>query len=165
MNRCLLATLRFLVPAWVGAAGLFVVVGVLEITSPQFDSFVRDSLVAIRFPAYYVAGAGMLSLALLAGVALSVSAGSSRRIQIGTVLVLIALIVMIVDYVWIFSPLLEMVTPPGKARGPEFEPYHRASESINSLMVLLSVVAAGLFCWPMPQEPGQPSAPQETEAA
>ena len=60
-----LTLLRVLLAGWVGAAALFVVVGVREVTSQEFDSATRDALVLLRFPAYYVYGACSLGASWL----------------------------------------------------------------------------------------------------
>ena len=60
MSRAALTLARLLLSAWFGAAVLFVVIGVREVTHPGFDSMVRDQLAVLRFPAYYVCGFGCL---------------------------------------------------------------------------------------------------------
>ena len=47
-------------------------------------------------------------------------------------LLIVAFAMMIVDYVWIYTPLVEMITPPGKARPSQFVDYHNGSKWINA---------------------------------
>jgi hypothetical protein len=56
MKSLCLTVARFAVCAWVGAAALFVVAGVREVTSQQLDSMSRDVLVPLRFGLYYAFG-------------------------------------------------------------------------------------------------------------
>ncbi len=153
MRNILLGAVRFMLPAWVGGAALFVITSVLEVTAnqPEIDSVVRDALVGLRFPPYYAFGGVLLGCSLVAGGILSLGGcASKRRFQIATALVLTASVLMIVDYIWIYQPLFEMVTPPGKARTPRFETLHDASKHINSVGLLLAAIAGGLFCWSAP---------------
>ena len=53
---------RFCLSAWIGAATLFVIVGVTEVTRGNFNSTTKDILVAVRFPAFYVCGVTLVSL-------------------------------------------------------------------------------------------------------
>ncbi len=50
------------------------------------------------------------------------------------------------DYFYIYQPLVEMVTPPGKSRPAEFVSYHKASKWVNSFAILLCAVAAIGLC-------------------
>jgi hypothetical protein len=50
MSRCALLFARFLLAAWFGAATLFVIIGVREVSYPGFESAIRDQLVLLRFP-------------------------------------------------------------------------------------------------------------------
>ena len=56
---------RFSTSAWIGAATLFVVVGVTEVTRGGFDSTTKDLLVTVRFPAFYVCGTGLVGVGWL----------------------------------------------------------------------------------------------------
>ena len=51
MSRLALLVARFASSAWVGAAVLFVINGVQQATSGQFESMTTDQLVLLRFPA------------------------------------------------------------------------------------------------------------------
>lgn len=148
-SRLGLLLARLSTSAWIGAATLFVVVGVTEVTRTGFDSATKDTLVAVRFPAFYACGGTLVSLgwigAWMAGN--SNSFPKSRRIS---ALVLLALILMLmtVDYFWIYQPLLTMVTPPGQAKPAEFGSYHNASKWINLGGLILCLIAATLLNWP-----------------
>ncbi|MBX3442872.1 MAG: hypothetical protein KF774_10735 [Planctomyces sp.] len=145
-NVCLCAA-RLLTAGWVGAAALFVVNGVLEVTSPQFDSLVRDQLVLIRFPAYYLFGFVMV----LGGLLATACAGRilpGRRRVIGLVLLTLALALMIYDWLRIYSPLQALLSPPGQPRTPDFRVLHVWSEVVNTIDVTLALAAAVVLCWP-----------------
>lgn len=58
MAKILTGAARFALSAWVGAAALFVVVGIKEVRGSEFDSVTRDLLVGLRFPSYYTFGFG-----------------------------------------------------------------------------------------------------------
>lgn len=149
-QACLLMWSRMALAGWVGAAVLFVWTGIHEVTadlSPLAASPVRDALVAVRFPVYYrfgwmMVGSGWLCVLLLPGGVV----GSVRRKRAVLLLSGAALGLMLVDYFWIFTPLLEMVTPPGRVRPAEFVTYHKASMWINAADVGLCFAAAVLLC-------------------
>jgi hypothetical protein len=145
----LLTLTRFCLAAWVGGAVLFVIVGVHEVTSEEFDSVQRSVLVTLRFPPYYIFGAVLTGAALVCGGLLVLIKAEPRwRVRIGTLLVGAALILMAVDYVSIYRPLIEMITPPEKPRPAGFRSYHEASKIVNEVGVTIAAVAALLFCWP-----------------
>ena len=140
---------RFCTSAWIGAASLFVVVGVIEVTRGGFDSTTKDALVAIRFPAFYAFGT-ILGIsawigAWFAGNTTSLTRGR-RRSVIG--LLTMVLVLMAVDYFWIYQPLLQMVTPPGQTKPSSFAGYHEASKWINLAGLMLCFFACLLINWP-----------------
>lgn len=140
---------RFCISAWIGAASLFVVVGVAEITRGGFDSATKDSLVAIRFPAFYLCGATLVTLAWLGCWLAGHSTWFSRRRRMASLILLaIVLALMVADYVWIYLPLLQMVTPPGQAKPDSFRSYHEASKWINLAGLLIGLFVAILVNWP-----------------
>ena len=149
MSRVCLLLARFALSAWVGAAALFVVNGVREVTSTDFDSMTRDRLVALRFPAYYEFGFALVGVALVC-LLLTLGARLIPRLRqiAAVVLVGLALAVMTYDFKTVYQPLEKMITPPGQARPMEFTRLHERSKAINSLHVGLSLVAALLVCWP-----------------
>jgi uncharacterized membrane protein len=144
-TRLALAVARFCVAAWIGAAILFVIVGVREVTTPEFSSEVKDRLVLLRFPAYYCCGVVLLGVALVAMVIASIRHASSG-IRFVTILLLIAGGLMAADYMWIYSPLATMVTPPGQPRTSAFITLHHQSMYINTAHLAMCLCAAlGLF--------------------
>lgn len=140
---------RFCTSAWIGAASLFVVVGVAEVTRGGFDSSVKDTLVSIRFPAFYVCGVVLLSTAL-AGTCLARDSDEfplNRRVRVlGLLAVTIG--IMAIDFVWIYLPLQGMVIPPGQAKPASFRGYHEASKWINLAELGICLVATLLVNWP-----------------
>ena len=64
------------------------------------------------------------------------------------VLLGVSLIAMIVDYVFIFRPLVEKVSPPGGVKPANFTSYHNASMYINAFDIGLCLIAALLLCLP-----------------
>lgn len=149
LSRWGLFLARFCTSAWIGAATLFVIVGITEVTRGGFDSSTKDSLVAIRFPAFYGCGAVLVSAAwlgtLLAG---KTSALSSRSRFLTLILLALVLVAMVIDYVWIYQPLLQMVTPPGQTKPAHFRQYHDASKWINLAGLGLCLIASVLVNWP-----------------
>ncbi len=140
---------RICLSAWIGAAALFVVVGVAEVTRGGFDSSTKDALVAIRFPSYYLFGVVLVSLAGIGTwLARNSVALSRRRRGYSLVLLTLVLTLMAVDYVWIYLPLLQMVTPPGQVKSASFGTYHQASKWINLAGLVLCLSAAWLVNWP-----------------
>lgn len=155
--RLLICWSRFALSAWIGAAALFVVVGIREVTFPGFESPIRDQLVLLRFPAYYVCGAVLLGSTLLAlmlssllkktgSCSLASPCGCTR---LPIILTLTALTLMAVDFVWIYSPLESLITPPGSPRTPQFITLHQASMYINLAHVGIAALAAFRLCWPV----------------
>ena len=57
MTRAALFLARICTSAWLGAATLFVIVAVLEVTHGRLDSMTRDVLVGLRFRKPTIAGA------------------------------------------------------------------------------------------------------------
>lgn len=141
---------RFALSAWVGAAVLFVINGVRLITHDSFDSAEKDAMALIRFPAYYLTGALLMASAILGLFAGRNWPGlSGVRWVAATMLTGVAAAILVGDYLWIYSPLAAMITPPGSTRPAEFEWYHHASEMINSLQVALCCIAAVIISWPL----------------
>ena len=138
---------RFALSMWVGAAVLFVVNGVHIVLSHQFPSETIDRLVPIRFGNYYGFGFTLVTLGLVGGV---IAAGhfSKARVALYSFVLLATLVLMGIDYLFIYQPLLAMVTPPGQTRPEAFGPMHEWSERINTLHVGLAAVGALTLCWP-----------------
>ena len=147
MFRVAIGVARFALSAWVGAAALFVVTGIREVRSPELNSSVRDVLVGVRFPAYYLFGFCLVGLGSLATLMAGCLASSKRTLQFGlAILTVLALLTMVADYIWIYRPLVEMVTPPGQSRPAEFLAYHTASKWVNLASVSLCAIVAILLC-------------------
>ncbi len=150
---------RFCLPAWIGAAVLFVWVGVREVTTPEFTSEIKDRLVTLRFPGYYIAGATLLSCAG-AGCLIALTSRFRRpSILVPCLLVLMASGLMVYDYVNIYLPLAALVTPPGKPRTMEFLSLHQWSMRINTLHLVLCLTAA---LWLQKNPPGPEHIPSST---
>ena len=147
MSRLALLIARFAASAWVGAAVLFVINGVQQATSGKIDSTTTDQLVALRFPAYYVLGFSLVGAAWV-GSAFSGEQLSFRRRGAVLGLLGLALGVMLFDYLVVYLPLAEMITPPGKPRPQGFQTLHHWSKIINSVDVGLVLLGALLVNWP-----------------
>ena len=148
MKRLCLTIARFVLSAWIGAAALFVVTSIAEQRSTAFGSDVKNVLAALRFPAYYSFGFVLVGLGLVGG-AMGVDCTNRRRGWLTIVGCLtLALILMIVDYMAIYSPLYAIVTDPSGVRDTRFMELHHWSEQINTIDVTLCLIAALTVCWP-----------------
>jgi hypothetical protein len=147
MSRLALTITRFASAAWVGAAVLFVINGVQQTTSGKFESMTTDQLVLLRFPAYYLMGFILVGLSLL-GAVLSGSEISLRQRRMLIVLFGLSLVIMLFDYLLVYLPLAEMITPPGKARTQGFQTLHKWSMRVNSIDLLLVMIGSLTACWP-----------------
>ncbi len=149
MPHAALFVARFCSSAWLGAATLFVIVGIREVTRGGFDAATKDTLVALRFPAYYLMGAILVGAAWLATC---LTAGHAEltngRRAVANVTLVAVLAVMAADYVWIYQPLLDMVSPPGHDKPASFAAYHEASKYVNLLGLTLCLVASVVLNWP-----------------
>lgn len=146
MMRVALLLSRFLLSAWFGAAVLFVIIGVREVTHPGFDSLIRDQLALLRFPAYYACGFPLLGGAL-ASLVLCLACGLRKpAVYAACGLTLIALGLMAYDYPCIYSPLARSISPPGQARAAEFRTLHVWSETVNAIEVGCVLAAALAVC-------------------
>lgn len=149
MPRAALFLARFCSSAWIGAATLFVVVGILEVTRGGLDSTTKDILVAIRFPPFYVTGAILVGLAWIGACLADFQPELPRRRRAFAILALLTVLeLMFVDYVWIYSPLAAMVIPPGQAKPSVFVAYHEASKYINLAGLIFAWIAAIALNWP-----------------
>lgn len=158
MQTTSLVLIRFCLSAWVGAAVIFVITGVQDVTFQPFDSLVRDQLISLHFPVYYTIGWVLLAGSFLGCLGIgSKDLISRRRANLIFCLVVIVLGISLIDYFWIYSPLEAMITPPGSPRPAEFRTYHQASKYINSVNILLSLIAAILVNLPVKRQ-NQPEA-------
>ncbi len=144
-----LAVARLASAAWVGAAVLFVITALREVRHPSFDSATKDTLALLRFPAYYAFGLILLCIAFAGALAalLGRKKGERRSIVAAAWLLALAIVVMVVDFVAIYLPIVGMITPVGRARSADFAGYHRASMVVNVCDVVLCGIAAALLCW------------------
>ncbi len=143
MARAALFLARFCSSAWLGAATLFVIVGVLEVTRGGLDSRTRDILVGLRFPPFYLTGAILIGFSWVSACAAEFHPELPQRRRAFAILSLLTVMVlMTVDYFWIYTPLSAMVNPPGQARPAAFITYHEASKNINFVGLFFSLVAA-----------------------
>jgi len=62
------------------------------------------------------------------------------------ILICLSLILMVVDYLFIFRPMMNMIDPPGSVRPAEFMSYHQYSEWINTAHALAATGAALILC-------------------
>jgi hypothetical protein len=149
MVRAALFLARFCSSAWIGAATLFVIVGILEVTRGGFDSATKDILVAIRFPPFYRSGAILVGLAWLGACLAEFHPELPTRRRAFAILSLLAVLaLMFVDYHWVYSPLAAMVRPPGQPKTIEFAHLHQASKYVNLAGLFFSMVAAVALNWP-----------------
>jgi hypothetical protein len=149
MRAFCLALARFSLSAWVGAAVLFVIAGVREITSVALDPIARDQLALIRFPAYYGCGFVLLAVGLASSLpAIGHPAAGRKRAVTAAVLITAALVIFAADYQFIFRPLVAMIDPLGQPRSAEFDRLHHLSEAVNTVQLFASLAAAVLLCWP-----------------
>ena len=147
MRSLCLGVCRFSLAAWVGAAVLFIVVGIGEIK--VFDSEMRERLVLIRFPFYYACGFGLVFVTLVCGfVSHKHPALSVRQANIFLGLVLVSLLTMVADYIWIYRPLVEMMTSLGSAKPSTFVSLHELTKWINFGILTLCLIASLVICWP-----------------
>ena len=145
MNRFLWTMLRFSLCSWVGAATLFVVTGVREVTMTDFDAATKNVLAATRFPAYYAFGFTLVAVSVASALGLIVVNPQARRRKL--VLLSLAgfsLIVMGLDYQFIYQPLEVMMLEPEGRLDPDFFTYHQWSKYINCISVG-ACLAAGFF--------------------
>ncbi len=150
-----LVVMRLSLAGWVGAAVLFVIASVSEQMFPGFSSITRDQLATIRFPFYYAAGTACCTLALAAGV---LCRSLSRRVAVALVFVVLAGAVFVLDYWIVYTPLQELIIPPGRPRTDQFHQLHAWSRNVNMLHLSLVIYAAVLTLLPLPanrQQSGQ----------
>ncbi|MBC7821987.1 MAG: hypothetical protein IAG10_34305 [Planctomycetaceae bacterium] len=139
---------RFALSAWIGAAALFVCTSISEQIAPTFDSDMKNTLAAIRFPWYYGFGFGLVGIGFVGSVIGVPRAEQRHRWAVIVTSLVLALTLMAVDYVLIYKPLHEIVTSPTSVRDARFVELHRWSERINSIDIMLCLIAALAVCWP-----------------
>ena len=144
------AALRFLLPAWIGAAVLYVITSVAEQTSSNFDSVIRDQLATVRFPLYYAFGTAIYVASLVFCVTAWRSASTEvrRRAFIVMALMIVSAIIFAVDYFMIYSPLQALIVPAGQVRTQQFVTLHNWSRHVNEVHLTLTLIAAVLVVLP-----------------
>ncbi len=149
-QKASMATARCTIAGWVFAASLFVVTTIAEVRSPKLGSVAKAHLAELRFPSYYVFGFGLLAIASVTSVVAfrQPNAGTGRFRAI-IILLGLSLAFITADYLWIFSPLLEMTTNVQEARPANFQTYHRLSMGINSACLVTSLAASIVTSWPV----------------
>ena len=156
MNRCLWIAMRFCLCAWLGAAALFVVAGVLEVMSPEIDQPTKNLLVTLRFPPYYLFGFSLVGIGTLSSILLRCSkqnAPAHRRLTITAAFGVLTLLIMTYDYLQIYLPLEAMMLRDDGIFPGEFHPLHEWSKNINAVSATTCLVAALLSV----VEPRQPA--------
>lgn len=165
LNSAAVASIRFLLAAWVGAAALFVITSVAEQTSPAFDSVTRDQLATVRFPLYYRFGFAAVIAAMGSCVIAFVTADGKERRKWLVVGIIAGLsgVLMLADFRMIYQPLQDLITPPGKARTPDFTRLHNASRYANQVHVGLIMFAAVISCLNVTKHPTATVTPSASE--
>lgn len=149
-GRLTLTIARFCLSAWVGAAALFVVNGIRLATAPQFDATARNHFAAIRFPSYYLFGFALVAAAAASLFAARRGTALSRtRLLLAAGLATLSAVVMLGDYLLVYLPLQEMITPASAPRPARFVQLHRISEWINVTHVGFAFLASLLANWPL----------------
>jgi hypothetical protein len=148
MQRFCLTIARLTLSAWMGAAALFVVTSIAEQRSTAFGSDVKNVLAALRFPSYYAFGFVLVGLGLVGGAVGIDRRRQPRRWLAFVSTLVLAFLLMLVDYFAVYSPLYAIVTNPNGVREARFVQLHRWSEQINTIDVTLCAVAAIAVCWP-----------------
>ncbi|HAH48918.1 MAG TPA: hypothetical protein DCM07_29575, partial [Planctomycetaceae bacterium] len=79
MQSLSLVIIRFCLSAWVGAAVIFVINGVQDVTYQPFDSLIRDQLITLHFPVYYTIAWVLLTGSFLSSLLLRTKNLWSRK--------------------------------------------------------------------------------------
>jgi len=149
MDRFLWTVLRFSLCAWVGAATLFVVTGVREVTMTDFDAVTKNVLAATRFPAYYAFGFTLVVVSASSALGLILINKEARRRKIAVLsLSVFSLVVMYLDHQFIYQPLEIMMLEPEGRMDPEFFTYHQWSKYINCISVGACLIASFVSACP-----------------
>ena len=149
MNRFLWTVLRFSLCAWVGAATLFVVTGVREVTMTDFDAATKNVLAVTRFPAYYAFGFTLVVVSAISAFSLILINKETRCRKIVVLSLLVfSLVVMYLDHLFIYQPLEIMMLEPEGRLDPEFFTYHRWSKYINCISVGVCLIASFVSACP-----------------
>jgi len=151
MQRIGIVVARTATTAWAGAAVMFVLTSIREVTSPDFDSLIKSQLALLRFPIYYLFAAVCLTAGMAGGgLAIMVERKHRKRLSLFLGLTVAAAAMMIVDYLYIYRPLQQMTSVVSVARPADFHTFHQWSRWINAADVGLCWIAAALVNWPFP---------------
>lgn len=129
---------------------MFVILTVQEIRLGQFESILLDRLILIRFPIYYAFSFTMIGLATLSGSFYCILFPTLRTMKIGASMILLTLLILIGDYLFVYSELASMLQPVGSPRPHNFHGYHVLTERLNALAVLMGIAGAILVNLPQP---------------
>ena len=154
MQRVCLAVLRFSLSAWVGIAIFFVMV-ILDLRhSELFDRSVKFNHPKVLFPLYYGFAFSLLGVAFVCALAGLWDATARAVLRCARVaLVGAALGIAVVDYLFIYRPLADMLAVP-EIPAARFVMYHEKSRLLNGAVLGASVLAAVTALWPeMSQKP------------
>lgn len=146
LARICLSLQRFLLPAWVGAAILFVVTSVAEQQFPDFASSIKNQLALIRFPKYYAFGFVFLVASLVCSVVRLISGVRDKSTIIVFALLAIVNLMMVADFLWVYRPLADIMVDLLRPRDDEFAKYHQISKYMNAVEIVLCIVAAIIVC-------------------
>lgn len=145
---------RLALAGWTLAAVLFVVTTVQEVSSPEIEAATKAHLTDMRFPAYYSFGFSLLTTGFVTAIFGCQLPGIARIRKVAVISLSGAgLLLMGVDYFWIFDPLREMSADPLAARPAEFVTYHQYSMYLNGLGILVIALAATTLSWPVGSRP------------
>lgn len=145
MTSFLLIVARLCSAMWVGAALLFVLTSVTEQVQESFSTETKDTLALIRFPWYYGTGFCLVGVSFLATV---LSSRGKTSGSVATALLAAVLVLMLVDYFFVYRPIRALLLEHQPVRSSAFESLHRWSEIINSVSFLLNLAAAVVLCRP-----------------
>ena len=143
-NRVCRAMARFGTAFWVGAALLFVLTSVAEQTSSQFAPFIRQQLAMVRFPWFYRVGGVVIAITACSSLGI---ANKGRWGQVASAAIWLAAILMIIDCLFVYRPLVEQLRQTVLPASQRFENLHGVSEGLNAVEFLLMTAAALILQW------------------
>ena len=111
------------------------------------------SLVALRFPVFYLFGFTLVGVGL--ATSLLLTRCQSRRLRALRWIAGLcgaSLALMLFDYLRVYRPLEEMVLSPKFVIPPEFFSIHQWSKWLNLITALLCLTAAGISVCDQPDE-------------
>ena len=147
MRSLQMMLLRFLVTFWCGAATLYVLTSVREVTSDQLSAEAKNVLPLLRFPLYYGFGfvCVTVSCLLVAIIPVTRLLGRMRR-RLMLMALIAVLVAMIGDFFFVYRPLHAMLSE-GADDAERFARYHDLSKWINAAEMLVCYSCAVVLCW------------------